>query len=105
MSADIVRRLVKIVAEEAKEIIEGEWGEQSSAEVNNVIAAAEEWLRTGGVIWTYHEEMECDYWECSCGEAWVIIDGSPKENNYNYCPSCGEKIIEYRLPDLPKEGE
>ena len=29
-------------------------------------------------------------WVCSsCGEPWVLIDGTPSENNMNFCPNCG----------------
>ena len=39
-------------------------------------------------------EMEDDYggvyWECSnCEDAFFLEVGTPKENNYNFCPSCG----------------
>ena len=31
-----------------------------------------------------------EYYECSvCGEPWVLNDGTPQENNMNYCPRCG----------------
>ena len=34
-------------------------------------------------------------WVCSvCGEPWTLIDGTPKENNMNYCPNCGAKMME-----------
>ena len=27
---------------------------------------------------------------CSeCGEPWILIDGTPAENNMRYCPACG----------------
>lgn len=30
------------------------------------------------------------YYECSaCGEPYLLIDGTPKDNSYNYCPNCG----------------
>lgn len=30
------------------------------------------------------------YYECSCcKEAFTLIDGTPSENLYNYCPNCG----------------
>ena len=32
-------------------------------------------------------------YECSvCGEAWVMNDGTPADNNMNYCPNCGAKM-------------
>ena len=32
-------------------------------------------------------------WECSnCKKVWQFDEGSPMENNYNFCPHCGEKI-------------
>lgn len=39
------------------------------------------------------EEPGAGYWECSyCGEPWVLIEGTPAENNMNYCPNCGVKM-------------
>lgn len=32
--------------------------------------------------------------ETSCGLLWECINGTPKENNMNYCPKCGSKIVE-----------
>ena len=33
------------------------------------------------------------YYDCSaCGESWTTIDGTPGENNMNYCPNCGAKM-------------
>lgn len=39
----------------------------------------------------YDEDMH--YWECSeCEGTMCFEDGSPKDNNYQYCPHCGRKI-------------
>ena len=45
--------------------------------------------------------IECDgwdgdeYYECSvCSEPFVLIDGTPADNLYNYCPNCGAKMSE-----------
>ena len=45
--------------------------------------------------------IECDgwdgdvYYECSvCSEPFVLIDGTPTDNLYNYCPNCGAKMVE-----------
>ena len=33
-------------------------------------------------------------WECSeCGEPWIFIDGTPSENNANFCPNCGADMM------------
>ena len=41
--------------------------------------------------WIEHEDVSGDlYYDCSvCGESWVLIDGTPKENGMDYCPHCG----------------
>lgn len=45
------------------------------------------------------EEDDYEYgentWRCSvCGEPYVLIEGTPKQNLYNYCPNCGAKMDE-----------
>lgn len=38
-------------------------------------------------------EFDEDSWECSnCGQLWTLNDGTPKENNMNYCPNCGAEM-------------
>ena len=33
------------------------------------------------------------YYDCTaCGCSWTTIDGTPMENNMNYCPECGAKM-------------
>ena len=32
-------------------------------------------------------------WVCSvCGNEWVLIDGTPLDNQMNYCPKCGARM-------------
>ena len=42
--------------------------------------------------------IKTDYegtYECSvCGEMWTLNDGTPEENNMNYCTRCGAKMDE-----------
>ena len=44
--------------------------------------------------WIEHEEWDGDmYYECSvCKEPYCLIDGTPTENLYNYCPNCGAHL-------------
>lgn len=44
--------------------------------------------------WMYKpNEYDGNTYECSrCGEPWTLIEGTPKENNMNYCPNCGAKL-------------
>ncbi len=37
---------------------------------------------------------EPDYWSTSCGQEFVILDGSPSENDMKYCCYCGKDIEE-----------
>ena len=46
--------------------------------------------RTKGKWLHKPNEYDDDTYECSrCGEPWTLIEGTPKENNMNYCPNCG----------------
>lgn len=44
--------------------------------------------------WVYKpNEYDDSTYECSqCGEPWTLIEGTPKENNMNYCPNCGAEM-------------
>lgn len=46
--------------------------------------------------WIEKEGFDGDiYYDCSeCGEAFCLIDGTPKDNLYNFCPNCGAKMEE-----------
>jgi len=35
-----------------------------------------------------------DKWDCKiCGQAYQFTFEGPKENNYRYCPGCGNEIV------------
>ena len=48
--------------------------------------------RTGH--WIEQEDYNLDtFYDCSeCGESFSLIDGTPTDNLYNYCPNCGAKM-------------
>lgn len=44
-----------------------------------------------------YEQIEEDYnvWHCNkCKCDWCLEEGTPKDNNMNYCPECGARIKE-----------
>ena len=44
--------------------------------------------------WETIEGLDGDVvYRCSkCGEEYVLIDGTPKENGYHFCPNCGSDM-------------
>ena len=51
-----------------------------------------EMVNSGKCRWV--EEEEC--WATQCGNAFVIIDGTPSDNEMVYCPYCGKEILDIR---------
>jgi DNA-directed RNA polymerase subunit RPC12/RpoP len=49
----------------------------------------------GVCVWQYKDD-NCfySYWETACEQAFVILEGSPEENNYRHCPYCGKVLVE-----------
>ena len=44
-----------------------------------------------------------DVYTCSkCRESYVLVEGTPKENLWHYCPNCGAKMYER---SINREGE
>lgn len=42
--------------------------------------------------WT-QEDDDKNTWQCSkCDALWILNDGTPQENDMNFCPQCGGKI-------------
>ena len=62
-------------------------------EVDNIPAADVEEVRHA--TWECTDESD-NVWECSgkdgCGEQYTFIEGTPEDNNYKRCPSCGAKM-------------
>ena len=47
------------------------------------------------------EDYEENTWQCSeCGEPFYLEDGTPQENEYNYCPYCGAKMDKENKDEL-----
>ena len=53
-------------------------------------------VKQGGVSDNMCEWRLCDeeanVYDTSCRNPHILIEGTPKENNYEYCPYCGKKI-------------
>ena len=62
----------------------------------DVLNDAIEIVKQGGVSdyvceWRLCDE-EANVYDTSCRNPHILIEGTPKENNYEYCPYCGKKI-------------
>jgi hypothetical protein len=44
-------------------------------------------------IW---EQDEWGLWQTSCKHEHTLIEGTPMQNNYHFCPHCGLKL-DYRI--------
>ena len=50
-------------------------------------------VRHGRWEYSTDEWFETDVYTCSkCRESYVLVEGTPKENLWNYCPNCGAKM-------------
>lgn len=59
--------------------------------------AIEAWnKRTSSPIygrWILYEDEDTNAWKCSaCHKTQQLMNGTPFENNWYYCPSCGAKM-------------
>lgn len=67
--ADAKRVLADIPAADVAPVVHGRWED-----------SIDEWLGT-------------DVYTCSkCRESYVLVEGTPKENLWHYCPNCGAKM-------------
>ena len=67
-------------------------------EIDSMRSLRVEWRRDGtndrATCHNVADEYDGDDFVCSnCGEAWEFTCGSPEDNNLNYCPRCGAKIV------------
>ena len=65
-------------------------------EVADLVDDLIEIVKHGGVSYDVCEWRLCDeeanVYDTSCRNPHILIEGTPKENNYEYCPYCGKKI-------------
>jgi len=49
--------------------------------------------------WTQAEEDATCFYSTECGRLFTLTGekGTPRENEYNYCPGCGGKLEEVKL--------
>jgi DNA-directed RNA polymerase subunit RPC12/RpoP len=102
-------KALKAVCETCSE--HGEEGESCASHcgdyalIQNIPAADVEPVRHGRWIDKSNDEYAyyCEnVYQCSaCGEEWDILEGTPKQNSYHYCPNCGAKMDD----EPPKEGD
>ena len=74
-------------------------GTLTERECDRILKALEQEPKTGH--WIEKDGFDGDvHYDCSeCGESFCLIDGTPTDNLYNYCPICGAKMVE------PQESE
>jgi hypothetical protein len=56
---------------------------------------------------TAYRQTDDDYntWECEkCHEVWCFNEGTPKDNEWRYCPKCGRRIVEViaKVKEVPQ---
>lgn len=68
--------------------------------------AAEKELHAGECEWMAEDDGEYNVYATSCGNYFSLESGTPSENGFTYCCSCGKLIKEARpLPPAPEEDE
>ena len=66
-----IKKMPKNIIVDAAPVVRGRWED-----------SIDEWLGT-------------DVYTCSkCRESYVLVEGTPKENLWHYCPNCGAKMDE-----------
>lgn len=63
-------------------------------DVKELLTKQREEIKKGNVCkWGWEGDREEGIMATECGEAFCF-DGSPEENKYKYCPTCGKTIVD-----------
>jgi hypothetical protein len=56
--------------------------------------------------WTQDDpdDEDCRIWNGDCGIMWQFEDGTPKENDMNFCPKCGKQLVEIKTPESEEQS-
>ncbi len=78
------------------EKLEEKKADMNFCEYRDAFIDAIEIVKQGGVSddvceWRLCDE-EANVYDTSCRNPHILIEGTPKENNYEFCPYCGKKI-------------
>jgi len=90
--AEYIEREAAIAAVDCTQVIVGDWIRNNiqkipAADVRPVVRGR----------WILHDEVTDwdETWECSvCGDEFDMIEGTPMDNGYRFCPSCGADMRE-----------
>ena len=52
--------------------------------------------------WKYDDSDDC--WETSCGNTFILLDGSPEDNGMKYCCYCGLRLSTYTVFQVVEEA-
>lgn len=44
--------------------------------------------------WNQNLIPDDESWDTSCKNRYLLIEGRPRDNDYNFCPGCGRHIRE-----------
>jgi hypothetical protein len=55
--------------------------------------------------WIPSEQEEANVWTTSCGHEWQLNDGTPKENNVEYCMYCGRSVRTIDAGNMDEEDD
>ena len=90
-----------MTAEEAREVLQEQidrYGQEYDAEGIEALEVAIKALEQEPKIGHWIEEEIFDgevAYRCSkCGELFELESGTPKDNEYNFCPKCGARMAE-----------